>query len=138
MSVPNASRTSVAMTVGPDVPTRRRTAESRLPLPESDRSALRTNVPAILLFGTSGLLLAVSMLHGAGSTDRMVFPLGAAALGLIVLALAGGSQTDCRSRGSSTIAWVGIALLGRARALVRRLDRLVAVSGALVGVRQPD
>ena len=104
--------TFVAMTVGPDVPTRRRTAESRLPLPESDRSALRTNVPAILLFGTSGLLLAVSMLHGAGSTDRMVFPLGAAALGLIVLALAGVLADRLPVPRVETIAWVGIALLG--------------------------
>ena len=70
------------------------------------------NIPAILLFGTCGVLLAVTMLHGAASTDRMVFPLGAAVLGVILVALVGVLTGRLPVPRVETLAWVGIALLG--------------------------
>ncbi len=52
------------------------------------------------------------MLHGAASTDRMVFPLGAAVLGVILVALVGVLTGRLPVPRVETIAWVGIALLG--------------------------
>ena len=52
------------------------------------------------------------MLHGAASTDRMVFPLGAAVLGVILVALVGVLTGRLPVPRVETPAWVGIALLG--------------------------
>ena len=103
----------------------------------ADRSALRANIPAILLFGTSGVLLAVTMLHGSRAR-----PTG------WCFARRGCARRDPRSacrRGPGSPARTarrdarlgGHRVAQKSCALVGCLDRLVAVSRTLVGVCQP-
>jgi hypothetical protein len=77
-----------------------------------ERSAVRTNLISILLLGALVLLLAVAVLSGGGSTDRMIFPLGTAALVLMLAALVAALAGHLTLPRIDPLAWAAIALLG--------------------------
>jgi O-antigen ligase/polysaccharide polymerase Wzy-like membrane protein len=73
--------------------------------------SLGPNLPAILFLSALGALLAVTVLSGGGSTDRMAFPLGAALVVVLLAALAAGLGGWLQLPRVETPVWAAVALL---------------------------